>query len=149
VDAVFEVHGDVETNRHNPKGPMKDAETAAEWIQLWLADWERGGIGYFTVRTIEEPDRIIGFAGLKLAAPEGVEFLNLYYRFRPSVWGRGYAFEAVQAALDASRPPRCAGLPVLAKIREANVESRRLAERLGLRWDGVRFDDSGLCIYEL
>jgi RimJ/RimL family protein N-acetyltransferase len=62
----------------------------------------------------------------------GEEVLNLGYRFRPEVWGRGYAVEAARGVLSwhAGTRPR---LPVLATIDVANRSSLRVAERIGFR----------------
>ncbi|WP_042382481.1 GNAT family N-acetyltransferase [Streptacidiphilus melanogenes] len=133
------LHGDPETNRHNPDGPLSP-ERCEQWLAAWSADWERDGFGYFCVVADEAPEEILGVAGLKvstvaLAGAPAFPVLNLYYRFRPSVWGRGLAVEATGAALDQVRPLR-ADLPVCAVIRAGNLPSRRLAARLGLHETG-------------
>jgi RimJ/RimL family protein N-acetyltransferase len=138
LDAVVAIHGDPETNRYNPDGAAS-FETSRRWLGTWMADWEREGFGYFSVVEDEAPDEVIGVAGLKaatVALPDrSVRALNLYYRFRPTAWGRGLAAEAAGAALDHVRPLR-ADLPVCALIRADNAPSRRLAARLGLRETG-------------
>ncbi|WP_042421675.1 GNAT family N-acetyltransferase [Streptacidiphilus anmyonensis] len=137
--AVTALHGDPETNRHNPDGPTSP-ETCERWLAAWHANWERDGFGYFCVFADEAPGELLGVAGLKVsttALPGGVEVpvRNLYYRFRPAVWGRGLAAEATGAALDHVRTLR-ADLPVCAVIRAGNLPSRRLAARLGLHETG-------------
>jgi RimJ/RimL family protein N-acetyltransferase len=140
LDAVVAIHGDPETNRYNPDGAAS-FETCERWLGIWRGDWKQEGFGYFAVVTAAAPDHVIGVAGLKVATirmPEESSFraLNLYYRFRPTAWGLGYAVEAAGAALDHARPLR-PDLPVCALIRADNAPSRRLAERLGLRECGV------------
>ncbi|MEY9878456.1 ribosomal-protein-alanine N-acetyltransferase [Streptacidiphilus sp. MAP12-33] len=139
LDAVAAIHGDPETNRYNPDGAAS-FETCARWLARWTGDWEREGFGYLGVVTREAPDHVIGVAGLKVASiamPHDTSFdaLNLYYRFRPTAWGQGYAAEAAEAALAHARPLR-PDLPVCALIRADNAPSRRLAARLGLRESG-------------
>jgi len=56
---------------------------------------------------------------------------NLYYRFKPAAWGRGYATEAAAAALRAAEAV-AADSPIVARTRPHNEPSRRVAERLGL-----------------
>ncbi|MDH6703961.1 ribosomal-protein-alanine N-acetyltransferase [Kitasatospora sp. MAA19] len=131
AEAVFAVHGDPETNRYNPNGPHRDLAQSQEMLDGFVADWERDGVGYCTVATREEPDTVIGFAGLYLHTLDGEQVFNLYYRFRPSAWGRGYAAEAARGAM-AEALPRFPGVPVVALIHADNLPSRRLAERLGL-----------------
>jgi len=59
------------------------------------------------------------------------DVLNLYYRFMPSAWGQGYATEMAQTAVHFAQTylPQ---LPIIARIRDENVASKRVAERVGL-----------------
>ncbi|MEU9048056.1 MULTISPECIES: GNAT family N-acetyltransferase [unclassified Kitasatospora] len=147
--AMFAVHGDPETNRYNPHGPQRDIAAAQEALDGFVADWMRDGVGYCAVSTREEPEVIIGFAGLYLHTLDGERVFNLYYRFRPSAWGQGYAAEAARAAMAQGRP-RFPGIPVVALIRSDNLPSRRLAERLGLVADpDGRVDDEDRLIHRM
>lgn len=56
--------------------------------------------------------------------------LNLGYRFRPEVWGRGYAAEAVHAIVN-FRARDLPSLPLVATVNAANESSIRVAERVG------------------
>ncbi|MGP3957309.1 GNAT family N-acetyltransferase [Nonomuraea sp. 3N208] len=128
--AVHELHSDPRTNVYNPSGPSPDLESSRAMLDLWLADWDERGLGYWAVRLLGEPE-VIGFGGLRRAVVDGDEVLNLYYRFWPSAWGHGYALELVEAALRVGK-----GLgTVVAVIRDTNVPSRRVAERAGMRKD--------------
>ncbi|MEV7186234.1 GNAT family N-acetyltransferase [Kitasatospora sp. NPDC093102] len=131
VEAVFAIHGDPETNRYNPHGPQREIAQAQAMLDGFVTDWVRDGVGYCAVAAREEPGTVIGFAGLCLHTLDGERVFNLYYRFRPSAWGKGYAAEAARAAM-AEALPRFPGIPVTALIRADNLPSRRLAERLGL-----------------
>ncbi|MBD0695035.1 hypothetical protein BG452_18840 [Streptomyces sp. CBMA123] len=131
VEAMFAIHGDPETNRYNPDGPQRDIAAAKKQLDGFVADWPRDGVGYCMVSTREEPGVVIGVAGLFLHTLDGEPVFNLYYRFRPSAWGQGYAAEACRAAM-AEALPRFPGIPVTALIRADNLPSRRLAGRLGL-----------------
>lgn len=60
----------------------------------------------------------------------GMRVLNLFYRFDTSAWGQGLASEAAAAiATWASR--RVPDLPLIARVRPANVASQRVAIRAG------------------
>nr|WP_090759093.1 GNAT family N-acetyltransferase [Nonomuraea maritima] len=128
LDAVHEIHSDPRTSVYHPGGPVTDLESSRAMLDLWLADWDERGIGYWAVR-LKEHDQVIGFGGLRRALVDGDEVLNLYYRFRPSAWGHGYAVELAGAALRVGK-----GLgPVVAVIRDVNAPSHRVAERAGMR----------------
>ena len=47
--AMFEIHGDPLTNRHNPAGPDPDLETSAATLRDWVRRWESDGYGYWAV----------------------------------------------------------------------------------------------------
>ncbi|WP_245955598.1 GNAT family N-acetyltransferase [Nonomuraea fuscirosea] len=130
LDAVHEIHADPRTSVYHPSGPVTDLESSRAMLDLWLADWEERGIGYWAARPVDEP-LVLGFGGLRRAIVDGREVLNLYYRFRPAAWGKGYAVELARAALDVGE-----GLgQVVAVIRDINLPSRRVAERIGMKKD--------------
>ncbi|MEV0969329.1 GNAT family N-acetyltransferase [Microtetraspora glauca] len=128
---VYAVHADPETSRYNPSGPDADEQASRLRLQGWIADWRERGIGYWTVRA---GGVVLGFGGLRFHEVEGDVVLNLYYRFRPAAWGRGYAREMAAAALAAGRE-RFPDLPIVAVVRDINIPSRKVAEGIGMRFD--------------
>jgi RimJ/RimL family protein N-acetyltransferase len=145
VDAVFLVHGDPRTNLHNPDGPQRDRREAEAMLAFFLAHWEEHGFGYWAVEG--EGGRVIGFGGLMRRPRGDGEVLNLYYRFAPESWGRGYATEVALAAVELARSLD-ADLPVMAKTRPANEAAKRVALRAGL----VRrpeLDHAGFAVFVL
>jgi [ribosomal protein S5]-alanine N-acetyltransferase len=140
ADSVAEIQGDPATNAFNPSGPAGDEEAAA-MLKSWIVDWDRDGIGYWMVReACDEP--AIGVAGARLSAGADRAAYNLYYRFRPDAWGKGFAREAGEAAVEAvaNRDPSAI---VLAVIREDNLPSVRVATSLGLTVDGTTEHNGG------
>ncbi|MGW0806761.1 GNAT family N-acetyltransferase [Nonomuraea sp. NPDC002799] len=128
--AVHEIHSDPRTNVYNPTGPSPDLEASRAMLDLWLADWDERGLGYWAARPRREAG-VLGFGGLRRAILDQGEVLNLYYRFRPSAWGHGYALELAKAALHVGQ-----GLgTIVAVISDVNEPSRRVAERAGMRKD--------------
>ena len=129
--AMFAIHGDPETNRHNPRGPDPDLSTSEETLRRWLQDWENDGYGYWAV-TFPHAEDVIGFGGIGRFTWRDRDALNLYYRLTPGVWGRGYATELARAAVNFARTylPQ---LPVVARTRPGNIASIRTAEKAGLR----------------
>lgn len=62
--------------------------------------------------------------------------LEVAYMFSPSVWGQGYAFEAMQAALVALS--QSGAVSFKATIDTRNTRSRALLQRLGFLWSETR-----------
>jgi RimJ/RimL family protein N-acetyltransferase len=133
ADAYFAINADPATNLHNPSGPLADPTSVPPVLELWARHWREEGYGYWTVRDPASGE-ILGFGGVRPPL-RGEEFLNLYYRFRPSAWGKGYATEVGRAALvlAAKAAP---GRVVVALIRPKNEPSINVARRLGLQPEG-------------
>jgi RimJ/RimL family protein N-acetyltransferase len=65
AEAVAQIQGDPATNAFNPSGPA-GAGKAATMLEVWIADWDRDGIGYWMVTpACGEP--VIGVAGVRRA----------------------------------------------------------------------------------
>lgn len=133
ADAYFAIHGDPATNVHNPAGTMVDPAMAIPILESWQRHWREAGYGYWVVRAPED-GRVLGFGGVRPPLPDE-DFLNLYYRFRPAAWGKGYATELGRAAL-ALAAKSSPGAPVVALIRPRNEPSIRVVQRLGMRFEG-------------
>jgi RimJ/RimL family protein N-acetyltransferase len=134
----------------------EERASPAEWPTPFLAeamdrfgtDWANEGIGYHLVRLGDGSGPAIGIAGVRFGSLDSTGNLNAYYHIVESERGKGYAVEAMRAALDARGAAGHGQLPVLALIRPENVASRRVAERLGFRWTG-RLNARGLSVHEL
>ncbi|MGW0803355.1 GNAT family N-acetyltransferase [Nonomuraea sp. NPDC002799] len=135
VTAHYEIHGDPETHRFNPAGPLASPADSEAELSEWAAHWEEHGFGYWTVRTRAD-GQVIGFGGVVYRDYGHGVMLNLYYRFRPSAWGRGLAQEMAREAIVLAAET-VSGAPVVAVINPANTPSVRVAEQVGLRLDGM------------
>jgi RimJ/RimL family protein N-acetyltransferase len=114
------------------------AEQAAGMLAACMADWERDGIGCWTAAQ-GCGEQVLGLAGVRRTGEQaegGRAVFNLYYRFRPSAWGKGYARETGAAAIEAAAGRTEPGL-VRALIREGNTASIRVAAALGPAADGT------------
>ena len=130
-EALFAIHSDPETNRHNPAGPMPNRQVAGEMLRALVACWDVHGFGYWCVRLAGDPT-VIGFSGVEVMEWNGRSILNLYYRLTPSAWGKGYATEAAAEAIKVGKIVR-PDLPILARTRPPNIPSMRVAEKLGMK----------------
>jgi RimJ/RimL family protein N-acetyltransferase len=120
-----DLHSDPRLYAHAPNALRSRAENAEHFASV-LGHWAEHGFGYWVAedRHTGEP---LGMAGIRHA--EG--YLNLYYRFRHEVHGRGLAREASREAV-AMAAEWGPGMPVRAVIREGHQASLRTAERAGL-----------------
>lgn len=142
LEAIFAIHGDPRTNRFNPNGPQKSIEDAETMLGPWLAHWEEHGFGYWVIATQNDPTCIIGVGGLTSKLADGERYLNLYFRFAPEGWGKGYASEMAKAALHLG----CQlsdYTQIKALTRTNNAPSIKTLERLGLKREGTIADGDG------
>jgi ribosomal-protein-alanine N-acetyltransferase len=128
VDAILAVHSDSLACAHNPSDMLVTREEAADLFQRWDNHWQRHGFGYWVVRESVEP---LGFCGVKLMPLWDNEILNLFYRFAPAAWGKGFASEAATAVVR-WMTARAPDHPVIARVRPDNVASQRVAVNAGL-----------------
>ncbi len=142
VEAIFSIHSDPRTNAHNPAGPIQHRGDATELFRAWDAHWRERGYGYWTVSTLDAPEQIIGFGGVMKKTIAAEYDNNLYFRFSPEAWGRGYAGEMVEAALEhtfnVARQTRVLGI-----TRPHNTAARKTMARAGLEQIAVVDDVSG------
>jgi RimJ/RimL family protein N-acetyltransferase len=120
-------------------GPMTPA--AARAVSGWLADhWDTFGFGLWAaVRPAD--GRVAGFTGACKAAwhPDFAREVEVGWRLARWAWGRGFATEGAQLALDAAFGEL--GLStVLAFVHPDNARSQAVAERLGMRRTGATTD---------
>ncbi|MGW0516329.1 GNAT family N-acetyltransferase [Crossiella sp. NPDC003009] len=136
LPSVLEIQCDPAANEHNTTPPSTAKATAqlADWQRVWA---ERG-IGYWAI-VLAETGETIGFGGIAPRRISGTDSYNLYYRFRPSAWGKGYATEMATAAVDwaaEASPDR----PVMVATMPDNTAAKRVAAKLGMVRVGITED---------
>jgi ribosomal-protein-alanine N-acetyltransferase len=124
------IHHDPETCLHNPSDALAVFEEAESLYQRWDEQWRRCGYGYWVVRR-RGFDEQLGFCGIKPMELGGMSVLNIFYRFATSAWGQGFAGEAA-AAVTTWAFRHVPDLPLIARVRPANVASQRVAIKAGL-----------------
>jgi RimJ/RimL family protein N-acetyltransferase len=128
--AVHAIHADPMTNRFNPHGPAT-VTSSEEMLLDWITHWENCGFGYWAISSNEAPDEVMGFGGIARKNVGDRLGLNLYFRFAPTAWGKGFASEMAKAALSLAFTV-LGEAEVLAKVRTDNQPSRRVLERIGM-----------------
>jgi RimJ/RimL family protein N-acetyltransferase len=139
----------MDPERTMPPGPV-DRQTAWRIFNAGQGAWVIDGIGFWTVEE-RETGAFVGSIGAfhrepRPAADDRAEFelgWSLVRRFR----GRGMATEAARVIVDhvfsATKAPR-----VIAHIDHDNASSIRVAEKVGMRYEGeVDFYESRLRRY--
>ena len=135
VDALHAVWGDPGNMRHWPRPYARD-EVLARLRQHADLHRERGlGLLAIVHRATGE---VIGACGLVPQVFDGRDELEVSYHLARPWQGQGFATEAARAVLAAAGPRR-----VVAAVRPVNVPSVRVAERLGMRPEGI-FDWKGM-----
>jgi RimJ/RimL family protein N-acetyltransferase len=133
VEALQSVFGDAEVMRFGP------GVQTIEWIRDWLRDclanyYQNWGFGPWAV--VEKSTRqTVGYCGL-FYFPDivGEPEIEIGYRLARSVWGRGYATEAVLAVRDYGFNVLCLQR-LIAMIDPGNVASIRVAEKAGMHYE--------------
>ena len=131
TDAYAEMLADPEVMRFLGGKPLPRAE-AWRNMAMVLGHWHLRGFGFWAVEE-KESGELVGRVGCW--RPEGWPGLEVGWTLRRRFWGRGYATEAARASmnyvfqvLDQTR--------VISLIDPDNVNSIRVAERLGERPEG-------------
>jgi [ribosomal protein S5]-alanine N-acetyltransferase len=109
----------------------------AHWIDVCQQKYAARGYG--TSAVFEKSfNRFVGYCGV-IRAP-GNDFDELIYVYHVNAWGKGYATEAAGAMLDYvfahSRLDH-----VYATIYPENMASRRVAEKLGFRFEKIEIQE--------
>jgi RimJ/RimL family protein N-acetyltransferase len=126
---------DPEVHRHiYLHGPPESAAHRAELRARIASGWPPQG-GLWVVEWQARP----GFLGWCCLMPlEDSGLIEIGYRYIRNAWGQGVATEAGRAVLDHGfRALRLD--PIVAVTRRENRASRHVLEKLGLRYQGLRF----------
>jgi len=138
LELLRALNADADVMRHLGGRPLDPDETDREWSQRLgeRSDPDRG-LGYWVGRI---GDEFVGWWGLGACSWDD-STANLGYRLHPSHWGTGLATEGGRALL--AHGFETVGLAsVWASTRPENAASRRVLEKLGLRYVGLKYEQS-------
>lgn len=142
-DGYAEIWGDPEVVRFLG-GRTQSPEEAAKGIERMLKQWERHGVGLFSVLR-KEDERLVGRVGYLLwnserwvnamheELDEPLE-LEIGWVIARAFWNEGYATEAALACRDHALGPLGRDR-VISLIAPENVASIRVAEKIGERYE--------------
>lgn len=113
-----------------------------------MASYQKSGFGFWVV--IEKSSaQIIGMCGL--VQRDNLPAVDLGYSLLPEYFGRGFAFEATEACINAAK--NAFNLPeLLAIVNTANIPSRNLLEKLGFKFQrmiALYDNEPDLCLYAI
>lgn len=109
-------------------------EQTQGWIERQVASYAARGYGRWAVERAAD-GTLIGDVGLALAQVNGRDEIDVGYIIHHPFWRQGYALEAARAALEFARAQP--GITrVVANMAHDHHGSRRVAERLGMRYEG-------------
>ncbi|RKT54939.1 GNAT family N-acetyltransferase [Saccharothrix australiensis] len=142
VDALVLLDSDPEVMRFLTGESTPRAEIEHEVLPGILRDYGRSPAGRWAAVERSTGD-FVGWLALQPAADGGVAEVELGYRLKASVWGRGYATEGARALVRKGFAEL--GVErVWAQTMAVNTASRRVLEKAGLtyvRTFHLRFDD--------
>lgn len=147
LDANLAMDLDPEVQRfvfvHGPPDPVRHR---AELIERIARGWPQPEGALWTVEARDTP----GFLGWCAVFPlQNSGLIELGYRYARGAWGRGIATEAGQAVLDHAFGDLEID-PIVGVTHPANRKSRRVLEKLGLRYQGLAWHyDTHLAFHRL
>ena len=144
LDAYAGMMADPMVTRYLGDGRPLDRAEAWRQMALFVGHWHLRGFGMWAVEE-RATGALVGRIGC--LEPEGWPGFELAYTLARPFWGRGYATEGAQAALDFAW--NALGRDrVISLIRAENRSSIRVAERLGAVAEGeVEFFGAPSLVY--
>ncbi len=131
LDGYAEMCGDAEVMKYLGGATMTRSEAWRSMATV-LGHWQLRGFGLWAVEE-QASGMLVGRVGCW--QPEGWPGMELAWTLRKAFWGKGYATEAAQQALDVAfsrmRLPH-----VISMIHAENQPSIRVAQRLRMRFEG-------------
>jgi RimJ/RimL family protein N-acetyltransferase len=135
LDWFSEMRSDPDVMKYiGANGPLT-REQSKEKLDRYLACWAERGMGMFGVRERGRTSPV-GWGGLQPLAETGE--IEVGYAFAKPAWGRGFATETATAVVRWGFEEL--GLERIVAVAYAdNTASRRVMDKLGMRFEGMRY----------
>ncbi len=124
ADDLFKIYGDPATNTFNPAGPYPSIDHAKTVLNSWLDHWQTQGFGNWAISLLADPEKIIGFGGLRIRSYGDLVVNNLGYRFSTEFASRTIKFGFEESKLT----------EISAVVRDNHLASQKVLEKTGLRF---------------
>ena len=130
LDVLAQIFADPDVMEHLGKDglPISKEETASA-LESMIGHWHRHGFGRWAVEG-KADGKLIGFAGIRFLEGQA----ELVYLLATEYWGRGLATEVAVACLRYGFEEKQFDV-ILALTRPLNTRSRRVMEKIGMRFD--------------
>lgn len=145
IEAIFALRQDAEIMRYI-REPQKTRAETESWIKLVSSRWKSEKIGFCAV--IEKAgENLIGWCGLWRLKETGE--IEVGYAVASEFQRKGYATEAAEVCL-AYGFEQLNLAKIVAVTRPENSASRRVMEKIGMRYDGLgKFYGAKLAHYSI
>jgi len=131
MNAYARIVGDPEVGKWFPKGNGYTREEAEKSLNGILKHWGKHGFGIWAVTDKKHKDVLLGRCGLNFIAETSE--VEVDFIIARSFWGCGYATEAARAALQCGFETLNLDR-IIALAKPENVASRRVIEKIGMRY---------------
>lgn len=143
LEWLVALRGDANVMRYIGTEGAVSREKTVERLDRYLKCWTEHGLGMFSLR-LREIVQPIGWAGLQpLEEPGEIE---VGYAFGKPAWGLGLATEAARAVVEWGFAERRLNR-IVAVATPENTASRRVMDKLGMRYEGIKTRYGQDCAY--
>jgi RimJ/RimL family protein N-acetyltransferase len=122
----------------------KTRNEASAWIDRNLDLYRELGFGFWLV-AFRATSSFLGYCGIRPLALDGASEIEIGWHTKKTSWGRGIATEAATAARDLAFG-RFQVQRLVAIIHPDHVASRRVAEKIGMRYERTTAVDDCLVV---
>lgn len=132
ADALHQLWTNKEVRRYLWENRVLPIDAVHGIIDSSVEFHDAHGSGFFSVRTIEQPEKIVGFCGHR--AFEAGDETELLYGMHPDFWSKGLGTEAARRVL-AHGFAQCDFERIIASTDTPNQRSVKVLQRLGMSFD--------------